>query len=234
MKTITAIIPSARRPGRFDVVADGADLATLSIEAIERLRLGVGTRLDEPQVEGIRREGEIVRVYDRALVMLAAHARAGAELRRLLVGKREEPAVVDAAIERLRGAGLIDDADFARQFARSKALGAGMSRRRLRQELGRRGVAADLGDDAIDEVFAEEAIDEEALVESAARKKLRTLTKLDPETRRRRLYAYLARRGYDADDVARVVRALVGREHDADAGTEHDADAGTEHDAGSG
>ena len=212
MKTITAIIPSARRPGRFDVVADGADLATLSIDAIERLRLGVGTSLDERQLDAVRREGEIVRVYDRALAMLAARGRATVELRRSLVGKKEEPALVDAAIERLRTAGLLDDADFARQFARSKALGAGMSRRRLRQELGRRGVASELSDDAIDAVFAEEAIDEEALVESAARKKLRTLTKLDPETRRRRLYAYLARRGYDADDVARVVRELVGRD----------------------
>lgn len=217
MKTITAIIPSARRAGRFDVVADGADLTTLSIDAIERLRLGVGVQLDERQEEGVRREGVIVRVYDRALAMLAARARAGAELRRLLVGKQEEPALVDAAIERLRDAGLLDDGDFARQFARSKALGAGMSRRRLRQELGRRGVASELGDDAIDEVFEEEQIDEESLVEAAARKKLRTLTKLDPETRRRRLYGYLARRGYDADDIARVVRDLAGREADPDA-----------------
>lgn len=216
MPTITAIVPSARRAGRFDVVADGLDLATLSIDAIERLRLGVGTQLDDRLTDAVRREGEIVRVYDRALAMLAARARAGAELRRSLVAKKEEPALVDAAIERLRATGLLDDADFARQFARSKALGAGMSRRRLRQELGRRGVASELSGEAIDEVFAEEQIDEDALVEAAARKKLRTLAKLDPETQRRRLYAYLARRGYDADDVSRVVRELVGRAEDAD------------------
>ena len=216
MSTITAILPSARRAGRFDVVADGADLATLSIDAIERLHLGVGMPLDDRLTEAVRREGEVVRVYDRALSMLAARARAAAELRRSLVAKKEEPALVDAAIERLRGAGLLDDSDFARQFARSKALGAGMSRRRLRQELGRRGVASELSDDAIDEVFAEEAIDEDALVEAAARKKLRTLTKLDPETQRRRLYAYLARRGYDADDVSRVVTELVGRTEDTE------------------
>lgn len=217
MKTVTAIIPNARRPGRFDVVADGAAFVTLSLDAVERLRLSVGARLDERAEEMMRREGEIVRVYDRALAMLAARARAAVELRRLLVGKKEPPELVDAAIERLRGAGLLDDADFARQFARSKALGAGMSRRRLRQELGRRGVGAELSDEAIADVFEDEGIDEDALVEAAARKKLRTLGKLDPETRRRRLYAYLARRGYDADDVARVVRELVGRE-DVDRG----------------
>jgi len=210
--TITAIIPSARRPGRFDVVADGADLTTLSIEAIERLRLTVGAELDDRGTDALLREGEIVRVYDRALAMLAARGRAGAELRRLLLGKKEQAALVDAAIERLRSAGLLDDAEFARQFARSKALGAGMPRRRLRQELGRRGVAAELTDDAIDEVFADEQIDEDALIEAAAQKKLRTLATLDPATRRRRLYAYLARRGYDADDIARVVRELVGHD----------------------
>lgn len=212
MRTITAIVPNARRPGRFVVVADGQDLATLTIDAIERLRLAVGAQLDEPAEGAVQREGEIVRVCDRALDMLASRARAATELRRQLVRKQEPPDIVDLAIARLSEAGFLDDASFARQYARSKALGAGMSRRRLRQELGRRGVAGEVSDDAIEDVFTEEEIDEEALVERAARKKLRTLAKLDLETRRRRLYAYLARRGYDADDIARVVRELVGRE----------------------
>lgn len=212
MRTITAIVPNARRPGRFVVVADGHDLTTLTIDAIERLQLSVGGRLDERLESLVLREGEVVRVCDRALDMLALRARAATELRRQLLRKQEPADIVDLALARLTEAGFLDDASFARQYARSKALGTGMSRRRLRQELGRRGVAGDVSDDAIDEVFTEEEIDEDALVERAAKKKLRTLAKLDLETRRRRLYAFLARRGYDADDVARVVRELVGRE----------------------
>jgi regulatory protein len=150
--------------------------------------------------------------YERALDMLDARSRAVDELRRLLIKKGEPAPDVDEAIERLQRAGLLDDANFARQYTRSKALGSGMSRRRLQQELARRGVARDVSDQAIDDVFADERIDEAASIERAARKKLRVLARVDDETRRRRLYAFLARRGFDIDDIQRVMRVLLDEE----------------------
>lgn len=209
MNTVTAIVANPRKPGRYSVVVDGEEAGVLGLEALERLGLRIGTPADARVRSAITRESETIRVYDRAAGMLAARGRARTELRRLLVRKGEPAELVDAALERLTAAGFLDDAQFARQFTRAKGVGGGMSRRRLGQELGRRGVDREMTAAAIDEVFEEEGVDEEALVEQAAQKKLRTLMKLDPETRRRRLYAYLARRGYDADDIARVVRELV-------------------------
>jgi len=147
--------------------------------------------------------------YERALDMLEARARAVTELRRLLIKKGEPPNDVDAAIERLRASGLLDDANFARQLTRSKALGGGHSRRRIQQELAKRGVARDVSDDAIEQVFDEEGVDEAASIERVARKKLRTLTSVDAATRKRRLYGFLARRGYNADAVAKVLRIVL-------------------------
>jgi len=147
--------------------------------------------------------------YERALDMLEARARGVTELRRLLIKKGEPPDDVDAAIERLRAAGVLDDANFARQLTRSKALGGGHSRRRIQQELAKRGVARDVSDDAIQEVFEEEGVDEQAAIERVARKKLRTLIGADATARKRRLYAFLARRGYDADAIARVLRIVL-------------------------
>ncbi len=131
-----------------------------------------------------------------------------AELRRLLIRKGEPAGDVEAAIERLRGAGLLDDASYARQLARSKALGAGQSRRRIVQELARKGVARSLADAAIAEVFAEESVDETAAIERVARKKMKSLSDLDRTTQRRRLFAFLARRGYDGEAIGRVVTRL--------------------------
>ena len=148
--------------------------------------------------------------YERALDMLEARSRGADELKRLLLRKGESAAEVDAALERLAQAGLIDDASYARQLARTKALGAGLSRRRIQQELTRRGVARDVSSRAITEVFDEEGVDEMAAMERVARKKLRTLAKLDPPTQRRRLYAFLARRGYDSDDISTALRRILG------------------------
>lgn len=150
--------------------------------------------------------------YDRALDLLEVRARSVTELRRALLRKGEPEPDVDAAIERLRGAGLLDDANFARHFARSKALGAGHSRRRIQQELSKRGVAREVSDTAIADVFEDEAVDEDVSIERVARKKLRMLSKVDEATRRRRLYGFLARRGYESDDIQRVMRTLIGNE----------------------
>ena len=208
-RQVTSILPNPRKPGRFDVEIDGMPTATVSIEAMERFALGVGALIDERTATAIEREVAILHTYDRALNMLAARGRSSVELRRLLVRKGEPADSVDIAIERLVSVGFLDDAAFARQFARSKGVSGGLSRRRLQQELGRRGVSRETGTEAIETVFVEEAVDEEAAIERVARKKLRSLSSLDDATKRRRLYSFLARRGYDSDDIGRVTRQLL-------------------------
>ncbi len=210
MSVITAILPTPRHPGRYELVVDGESYATLSLEAIERLNLNVGRSIDA-LAEQIAAEAAQLKVYDRALNMLAFRARSSAELSRALVRKGEEKPHVERAIARLQEQGLLDDAAFAQAFTRAKVLGANQSRRRVQQELARKGVAREVSDEAITTVFEDEAVDQRELVETAARKKLRSLVKLEPVVRRRRLYAFLARRGYDADDIRKAMEA-VGEE----------------------
>lgn len=213
MALISAIVASPRKPGRFDLLADGEHVATVSLDILQRLQLSVGESYDDV-AQAVTHETALLATYDRALNMLSARARARTELRRLLVRKGEPADLVDAALERLAEQGLLDDAQFARQFARSKALGTGISRRRLSQELGKRGVARDVGDEAIGDVYQEEGLDDGASIERVARKKYRTLAALEPDTQRRRLYGFLARRGFDAADIGRVVKELVGSDPD--------------------
>ena len=129
--TITAIVASARAAGRFDVLIDANPIARLSIQGIEKLALRVGRPVDERLAAAMSDEATISRAYDRAMMMLAARARASGELRRLLVKKGEAPAVVTEVVDRLFAAGFLDDDAFARQFIRAKAASGAASRRRI-------------------------------------------------------------------------------------------------------
>jgi regulatory protein len=206
MAVISGIVPAVRPPGRFAVLVDGRERAVLSLEAIERLGLVVGRTVDGLE-DAIAMESARLQSYDRALNMLAFRARSSRELARSLVKKGEERAHVDWAIARLQEQGLLDDAAFARAFTRSKVVGGRQSRRRVEQDLARKGVSRTIAGEAIEDVFQEEAIDQRAIVEEAARKKLRSLSGLDPAVQRRRLYAFLARRGYDLDDIRAAIAA---------------------------
>ena len=76
MPVITAVTPSPRREGRFDILVDGRSVGTLSLEAIERLRLHIGTEYDERLAESVAVEAARLRTFDRALDMLAFRGRA--------------------------------------------------------------------------------------------------------------------------------------------------------------
>ena len=130
------------------------------------------------------------------------------ELRRKLRDTGAAAADIDAVIEKLRDQKVLNDADFARQFTRSKLAGAGTSRRRIAQELGRKGIARDLADEALRELTEEEGVDPAAAARRVAEKKWKALADLDDFTRRRRLYAFLARRGFDPDEIQEVMRGL--------------------------
>ncbi len=206
MAMISGIVPAARPAGRFAVLVDGREHAILSLEAIDRLGLVVGRTVDGLE-DAIALESARLQSYDRALNMLAFRARSSRELAQSLVKKGEERSHVDWAIARLQEQGLLDDAAFARAFTRSKVVGGKQSRRRVEQDLARKGVSRTVAGEAIEDVFEEEAIDQRAIVEEAARKKLRSLSGLDPAVQRRRLYAFLARRGYDLDDIRAAIAA---------------------------
>ena len=150
-----------------------------------------------------------VSAYNYALNLLAARPYATRALHRKLIQKEYSAADADEAIRRLVDNGLLDDAKYAEQYARSKMLATGASKRRLTQDLYRKGIKGDVAAAAIDNVVADEEIDTAAMIERVARKKLAQLGDLEPLVLRRRLFAFLARRGYDVDEIKRVVAALI-------------------------
>ena len=147
--------------------------------------------------------------YNYALNLLAARPYSSSALRRKLIQKEYPAADTDDVIRRLLDNGLLNDAKYAEQYARSKMLSTGASKRRLTQDLYRKGIKGDAATLAIDNVIEQDEIDPAAQIERVARKKLAQLGDLEPIVLRRRLFAFLARRGYDLDDIKLVVSRLA-------------------------
>jgi regulatory protein len=69
-------------------------------------------------------------------------------------------------------------------------------------------VARELADHAVEALKEEEGVDAAATIHRVADKKWKSLSKLDDFTRRRRLYAFLARRGFNPDEIRSAMNAL--------------------------
>jgi len=222
---ITALTAVPKHAGRIAIEVNGAALGVVFVETVVEHSLAVGREIDPATLGELTSEIAGLRTYDRALRLLAARGRSIRELRRRLLAAKEPEEHVAAAIERLEAIGALNDEDYARQVARSQMVGRGYAPRRLKQELAKRGVARDVADRAIETVMTEDAapgsfgaeagVDLGETIDRLARKKARGLATLDPETRSRRLYAFLARRGYDSDDIRRVLSTLAREEREA-------------------
>ena len=146
------------------------------------------------------------------LRLLTARSRTRAELSGQLA-KRGYPNDVSARVlDRLAAVGLVNDADFAEQWVRSRRARAGKSRRALSAELHTKGVDNDVIATALAGI---DAGAERERAEELVRSKLRRETLGEEDARvTRRLVGMLARRGYSQNLACEVVLAELAAERE--------------------
>jgi regulatory protein len=208
MPTITAVTPSARRNERYEIFVDGVLFVTVGATIIGDRKLWVHSELDEETMATLQKEELVLATIDRAMNMLSFRSRATKELAQKLKQKGEAPEQITEALARLTKAGFLDDANYARQFTRSKISSSGFGSRRVSFELSMRGVARDVASAAIAEVKEHDQVIEGEVLEKVAVKKLRSLARYEPEVQKRRLYGFLARRGFSGEDIGKAMKKL--------------------------
>jgi regulatory protein len=128
---------------------------------------------------------------------------------RRLLRRGHSKAAAESALAELEAGGLLDDAEFARHYARTRARRRRLGAARLVADLRRLGVEERVAAGAVAEALAADGVDTASLAREAAQRKLRSLTGLAPRERARRLRAYLLRRGFAASEVSAVVKEAV-------------------------
>ncbi|HEV2105024.1 MAG TPA: regulatory protein RecX [Candidatus Eisenbacteria bacterium] len=143
---------------------------------------------------------------EAALRLLERTRRTRADLARRLRDKGYAPATVTAVLDRLAEVGLVDDVEFARAYLAGRWGRRPAGWRRLQQELRVKGVAeADVAAARARIEAREGAVDELGTARKLAEQARPRYARLEPRAREQRLYALLARRGFDADVIRRAL-----------------------------
>lgn len=142
---------------------------------------------------------------DICLRLLTGRPRTRAELREAMLAKHVTEETAERVLVRLGKAGLVDDAEFAETWVRSRHRNSGLAPKALVAELRRKGVDEEIAVEAAAEVSGDVA---EHRARELVRKKLRTHSAPDPGDRAliRRLVGMLARKGYPEGLAYRVIR----------------------------
>lgn len=168
----------------------------------------------DPTASRARAPGESTpSAWDAALRLLGMRARSREEMRKRLAGKGFDEAQVTSVLARLDAAGLIDDADFAGEWVRSRHANAGRGRIALRHELAAKGIDKAIVEDALADVDPDA---ERAIAAELVTRKLTPSTLELAHTDRagrdkvfRRLVGMLVRRGYSQSTSIDVVNEAL-------------------------
>ncbi len=210
--TVQGVAEHPRIAGRYRVrlaAAGGSAELVLGASAIGEQGVRAGRVYDDDAWRRLQREARVVAAQDAALRSLASGRRSERDLVQRVRRRERDAGVVAEAIERLRGLGVVDDVAFAEAEAAAKLRRGTVSTGQVRRELRRRGVAAELADEAIASASEEFEVDDASRCREAAAKRARQLGALAPDVLRRRLGAWLMRRGFAPGMVAQVVRQVL-------------------------
>lgn len=197
---ITKLEAQKRNEGRLSVYIDGEFALGVDQEVAVSLGLRTGLPVEGKHLLAALQEDERKRARDESLRFLATRPRSRTEVQRRL-SRRYQADVVEATVALLTQNGWLDDAAFARAWIESRP---GVGAHRLRADLLRRGV----GRSVVDQVLSVSA-DRTGEAFKAAEARYRRMAGLDPQTARRRLYAFLIRRGFDYGIAEEAVRRAV-------------------------
>lgn len=204
---ITALQPDPRRPGAVCLEIDGVRFGAVPLELVGAQRLAVGRAIDPELHQQLTAAADVEAAYRTALRCLELRSFARNDLARRLRRKGHPLQAVEAALERADLAGLLDDEAYACTYVRTRAA-RGRGPARLTRDLLAMGVQRSFIERALASHWPEGS-DRASMPQALATKRAAQLGALPRPTKRRRLLAYLARRGFSGREVSEIVEAVL-------------------------
>lgn len=196
MATITDL-KLQKNTARANVYIDGSFACGMELSTIVKNGLKIGSEITKDKLEKMQAESEIEKATEKALSLLERQKYTKKQIKTKLFSKGYLPATIDQVIKKLEEYGYISDSDFAESFLRSAST---KSTKEIRYSLLQKGVS----EQVVNQVLEEANIDETEKIVSLAEKFMRY--KEDTPENKKKLLAYLYRKGFPFDKINKVVK----------------------------
>lgn len=205
---ITSLDVVDRSGERVVITIDDLYRVEISAELVREHLLSEGDELSAAEQQDLLVQDEIGEAREVALNYLSYKPRTTSEVQRRLERDDYRPAVIEEVIAYLEEQEYLDDRTYARLFAEERFTGKGYGPYRVQQDLRKRGISQETIDWAIGEVFDSASVHREAL-RQAEKRWPKLAYEENPRRRAKKLYDFLARRGYPFEVVRNVVDRMT-------------------------
>lgn len=214
---VSGISPAIRNQNRVNISVNDKFYCSLDISQLADFKLKIGSKLSSEELAELKNASDFGKLYVRALEYALVRPRSMREMRDYL-WKKTQPRLVktknyktglietvkkegydksltEPVLSRLTERGFLSDEKFAKFWVQNRFVKKGTSRRRLEQELMKKG---------IDRVTIEQTLAESERNDSSELQKIiaKKRARYDDE----KLIQYLIRQGFDYDSAKTAVR----------------------------
>ena len=205
---ITDIKQGVKNENRVNVFVNSKYAFSLDISQVVDFHIKIGLEITEAQLEEYKRASEFGKLYQRTLEWVLTRPHSTQETKdylyrktRTISQKTQSPVsnlteISHDIIERLTMKGYLNDEKFAKYYVENRFVKKGISKKRLKLELMKKGVDGTI----IDEVLSENSRNDEEEIKKIILKKR---ARYDDE----KLVNYLVRQGFDFELARNLVRA---------------------------
>ncbi len=215
MPQITKISPQKRKD-RYNIFVDEKFAFGVSVDTLVSQSLKVGQKLTEEEIAKIIKKEDFAKLFDSSLKLLSTRPRSEKEITDYLAKKiaknqnikfREaaQSIVIVKVMEKLKKLKYLNDLEFASWWAAARSKQA-KGPRLIRAELIQKGISSEI----IGKVLSS-AVSQKELAKKAIEKKIKIWKNLSGNRLKRKVYTYLASRGFDWDTIKEKFAFLEGK-----------------------
>lgn len=197
---ITDLKQGVKNPNRVNVFVDGKFAFSLDVTQVVDFKIKVGKLITPEELLEYQKASEFGKLYQRALEWVLVRPRSEKEaydyLYKKVYEKKLDKNYINNILEKLKDRKYLDDFKFAEWYVENRFVKKGVSARRLRMELMKKGVEKSI----IEEILsASDRNDKDEILKIIAKKR----AKYDDE----KLIAYLCRQGFSFELANELVRS---------------------------
>ncbi|MDH7481759.1 MAG: RecX family transcriptional regulator [Armatimonadota bacterium] len=202
---ITAIEAQEKRQNRRSIFVDGKFVLGVDANVVADLGLQIGQEISEERLREIVYAEQLTKAKQKALNLLGYRARSRAEIAQSLRRGGFAEDIIEDVLAYLERLGLVNDEQFSQAWVKSRLIGKGMGKQRIKWELKQKGVPNDVAEDALSEI--DEEIEYQTALDSAKRRWAK-YKDAEVNTKRRKLASFLRRQGFGWEVVSQVLGEL--------------------------
>ncbi|MDO4889588.1 MAG: RecX family transcriptional regulator [Candidatus Saccharibacteria bacterium] len=202
--SVSAIKPAIKNDHRVNIFIDEKFAFSLDLAQVVDFKLKVGKTLTEPEIKKLKKASNFGKLYQRTLEWVLSRPRSIRETKDYLRKKqfdKKDYGITDEDIEKVLEILLekkyLDDQKFTEYYIENRFTKKGISRKRLKLELAKKGISPETIDGALEASGRDETEEIKKVI-------VKKRTRYDDE----KLLQYLVRQGFDYELSKSIIKSL--------------------------